>query len=117
MIKAAMFFRKMLSANAKYVCVENPIPHKYAMEIIDEKYSQIIHPWQYGHGETKSTCLWLHNLPLLKPTNIVSGREGRIHRMPPGQNRAKLRSITYSGIALAMAEQWGAHLRRTIKKI
>lgn len=107
MVKAAMFFRKMLQANAKAVCVENPIPHCYAMEIIDKPYSQIIQPWQFGHGETKATCLWLHNLPLLQPTNIVPGREGRVHKLPPGPNRKKLRAVTYSGIALAMAEQWG----------
>ena len=110
MIQAAMFFRKCLAANAKYICVENPIPHCYAMAIIEKRYSQVIQPWQYGHGETKATCLWLHNLPLLQPANIVSGREGRIHKLPPGPNRSKLRSTTYEGIALAFAEQWGGLL-------
>lgn len=107
MIKAAMFFRKMLEANAKAVCVENPIPHCYAMEIIDRPYSQIIQPWQFGHGETKATCLWLRGLPLLRPTNIVPGREGRVHRLPPGPNRKKLRAVTFEGVAFAMADQWG----------
>lgn len=73
------------------------------------KPSQIIQPWQFGHGETKKTCLWItdQRVPLLRPTNIVSGREARIHRLPPSADRGKLRSITYQGIANAMAEQWG----------
>ena len=68
---------------------------------------QYIQPWQFGHGETKKTGLALHNLPELKPTNIVEGREARVHRMPPGKNRARDRSETYQGIADAMADQWG----------
>ena len=68
---------------------------------------QIIQPWQFGHGEVKATCLWLHNLPKLKPTHCVEGREARVHRMPPGPNRWKERSRTYQGIADAMADQWG----------
>lgn len=71
------------------------------------KPSQIIQPWQFGHGETKATCLWLKGLPKLVPTNIVEGREQKIWKMPPGPDRAKMRSRTYSGIAQAMAEQWG----------
>ena len=71
------------------------------------KPDQIIQPWQFGHGETKATCLWLSGLPKLQPTNIVSGREARVHRMAPGPNRARERSRTYAGIAAAMAEQWG----------
>lgn len=88
------------------VCIENPIPHKYAIEYI-KKYTQIIQPWQFGHGETKATCLWLYNLPLLKPTNIVEGREGKVWKMPPSKDRSKLRSKTYEGVAKAMADQWG----------
>ena len=71
------------------------------------KPDQIIQPWQYGHGETKATCLWLKGLDKLKPTNIVEGREQRIWKMAPGPNRSKLRSKTYSGIARAIASQWG----------
>ena len=71
------------------------------------KPSQIIQPWQFGHGETKATCLWLKNLPKLRYTNIVNGREPRIHKMPPGKNRGKERSRTFEGIAEAMASQWG----------
>lgn len=75
---------------------------------IKKRYSQVIQPWQFGHGETKATYLWLKGLPNLQPTNIVSGRDQRIHLMSPGKDRGKLRSETYSGIALAMSEQWGA---------
>jgi len=78
------------------------------------KPSQIIQPWQFGHGETKATCLWLKGLPLLKPTNIVEGREQRIWKMPPSKDRAKLRSKTYEGIAAAMADQWGKYLLETL---
>lgn len=108
MCKAADFFVHCLNANAKAICVENPIPHGYAMVKIKKRYSQIIQPWQFGHGESKATCLWLKGLPKLQPSNIVSGRNQRIHLMPPGEERGKLRAETYSGIALAMAEQWGA---------
>ena len=71
------------------------------------KPDQIIQPWMFGHGETKKTCLWLKNLPLLTPTDIVEGREARIHKMPPSKDRGKLRSVTYQGIADAFAAQWG----------
>ena len=101
---AIKFFMALINAPIDKICVENPV------SIMSTKYrkpDQIIQPWQFGHGETKKTCLWLKNLPLLKPTNIVSGREARIHKMPPSADRGKLRSITYSGIANAMAKQWG----------
>jgi len=108
MVQAAMFFRRCLEANAERVCVENPIMHKYAMEIIQQPYSQIVQPWQYGHGETKATCFWLKGVPPLQPTNIVPGRKGVCHMLPPGPTRSKLRATTYRGIASAMAQQWGA---------
>jgi hypothetical protein len=104
---ASQFFLNCLNANAEFVCVENPIPHKHAKKIICKPYNQIIQPWQFGHGETKSTCLWLKNLPLLRPTKVVDGRYHRIHEMSPGLNRSKLRSVTYEGIAAAFADQWG----------
>lgn len=104
MEKACEFFNKLLNAPIPKICVENPIPHKYAKAIIGP-YTQIIHPWQFGHGETKATCLWLRGLPLLKPTNIVSGREHRIHKMAPSEDRWKKRSITYTGFAEAFANQ------------
>lgn len=101
---AAAFFCQFLNAPIPMIAVENPIPHKYARAIIG-KYTQVIQPWQFGHGETKATCLWLKNLPKLKPTNIVTGREQRLHYLPPSPDRAKLRSKTYEGIAAAMADQ------------
>ncbi len=106
--KAYSFFNmfKLYTNHVKKIAIENPIMHKHARKYIG-KYSQIIQPWQYGHGETKSTCLWLKGLPKLTPTNIVDGRKARIHRMAPSKNRSKLRSITFTGIAAAMAEQWG----------
>jgi len=97
------FFMKLINAPIEKICVENPV---CIMSTKYKKPSQIIQPWQYGHGETKATCLWLKNLPLLEPTNIVKGRDNRIHKMPPGLDRARLRSVTYQGIANAMADQW-----------
>ena len=96
----------MLFANLDHVekvCIENPVS---IMSTIWRKPDQIIQPWQFGHGETKKTCLWLKGLPKLEPTNIVEGRENRIWKMPPGPNRGKERSRFYAGIAKAMAEQW-----------
>lgn len=107
MYEAADFFRRILELPIAKIAVENPIPHRYALERIGRKYDQIIQPWQFGHGETKATCLWLKNLPKLVPTNVVSGREARIHKLPPSADRWKLRSITYAGIAAAMADTWG----------
>jgi site-specific DNA-cytosine methylase len=98
------FVRMLLDAPIPMICLENPI------SIISTKIrkpDQIVQPWQFGHGETKATCLWLKSLPPLTPTNIVAGREAKVHRMPPGPNRWKERSRTYQGIAEAMAAQWG----------
>lgn len=105
--EAASFFVQLLNAPINQICIENPIPHKYALERIGKKYSQIIQPWQHGHGETKATCLWLKNLPPLMHSKIVTGRMDRIHKLPPGPDRWKIRSATYPGIAKAMADQWG----------
>ncbi len=102
--EALEFVRRLLNANIDKIALENPI------SIISTRIrrpDQIIHPWQFGHGETKATCLWLKNLPLLIPTDIVDGREARIHKMPPSADRWKKRSETYLGIAKAMANQWG----------
>jgi hypothetical protein len=107
MREAANFFRAILDYPVKKMAIENPIMHKYAKEIIGRGQDQIIQPWQFGHGETKATCLWLKGLPKLTPTNIVDGREARIHKMPPGPERSKLRSKTFPGIAQAFADQWG----------
>lgn len=84
--------------------IENPV---CIMSSLYRKPDQTIHPWQFGHGETKATCLWLKGLPFLKPTNIVEGRDDRIHKLPPSADRWKIRSRTYQGIANAMAQQWG----------
>ena len=103
--EALDFVRRLLDSNINKIALENPI------SIISSrvrKPNQIIQPWQFGHGETKATCLWLKNLPPLKPTNIVEGREAKVHKMPPSPDRWKLRSTTYQGIANAMAEQWGS---------
>lgn len=108
MRKAAEFFKKMLALDIPHIALENPILHKYALEIVGRKYDQIIQPWQFGHGETKATCLWLKNLPKLQPTNVVGGREHRVHRELPSEDRWKNRSRTLTGIAEAMAEQWGS---------
>jgi len=100
---ASAFFMTLLNADIPSVCIENPRP---ICHVNLPRSSQVIQPWQFGHGETKATCLWLKGLPKLKPTNIVPGREARIHKMPPGPNRWKERSRTFEGIAQAMAEQW-----------
>lgn len=107
MRQGAKFFKKLMDCNIEKICIENPIMHKYSKQIIGRNQDQVVQPWQFGHGETKATCFWLKNLPKLKPTKIVSGREQRLHRLPPSKDRAKLRSITYQGIASAMANQWG----------
>ena len=107
MVSDAKSFRDLMELPIPHIAGENPIMHKYAREIVGRGPDQIIQPWQFGHGETKATCLWLKNLPLLKPTNIVEGREQRIWKLPPGPNRWKERSRTLPGIAAAMAEQWG----------
>ena len=112
MEKSALFFKRLLHADIPKKCIENSIPHKYALAIIGRKYDQIIQPWQFGHPETKATCLWLEKVDKLKPTNIVEGREGRIWKMPPSKDRGKLRSITFPGIADAFAEQWGEELTK-----
>ncbi len=101
---ALHFVRMLMLAPIPRICIENPIS-KISSAI--RKPDQIIQPWMFGHGETKATCLWLQNLPPLKPTQIVDGREARIHRMSPGPDRWKERSRTYQGIAEAMAMQWG----------
>ena len=106
--EALDFVRLLMAAPIPFIAIENPI------SVISSKIrkpDQVIQPWQYGHGETKATCLWLKGLPKLEPTDIVDGREARVHKMPPGPDRWKERSRTYVGIANAMAEQWGSFVR------
>lgn len=103
--EALEFVKELMDAPIPKIALENPI------SIISShirKPDQIIQPWQFGHGETKKTCLWLKNLPKLEPTKIVSGRYERVHRLSPSPNRWKDRSRTYTGIAQAMADQWGS---------
>ena len=100
---AIAFFMLLAKADIPRIAIENPI---CIMSSVWRKPDQVIQPWQFGHGETKATALWLKCLPRLQPTNIVEGREARIYRMPPSADRWKLRSATYPGIAKAMADQW-----------
>lgn len=102
--EALEFVRALLNAPIPRIALENPVS---IISTQIRKPDQVIQPWQFGHGETKATCLWLKGLPKLRPTDIVDGREPRVHHMPPSKDRWKLRSTTYSGIANAMADQWG----------
>ena len=113
MVNAAIFFKLLLDAPINKICIENPIPHKYAVGKIGRKYDQIIQPWWFGEDASKATCLWLKNLPKLIPTRIIE-KERYANQTASGQNklgpsptRAKERSRTYQGIADAMADQWG----------
>lgn len=107
--EGAELFSDCWNAPIERVCVENPVMHKHAKARIKnyQEFAQSVQPWQFGHGEVKRTCFWLKNLQPLKPTNIVSGRDARVHKMPAGENRWRERSRFYKGIAEAMAEQWG----------
>jgi hypothetical protein len=114
--EAAEFFNLFLDHPCKKVCVENPVPHKYAVERIKgRKYTQTVQPWMFGHPESKRTCFWLKGLPKLQETNNVKdfydklpkNKQQRLHYLSPGPDRWKIRSKTYQGIANAMAEQWG----------
>ena len=120
MRQGAEFFKKLLNADIPLIAIENPIPHKYALEIIGRKYDQLIQPYQFGHLESKATCLWLKGLPGLKETNNVKeemlklnkNEWQRLHYLPPSKERWKLRSKTFDGIAKAAAEQWMPILAR-----
>ena len=102
--EALDFVRALMAAPISRWAIENPVS---VISSRIRKPDQIVQPWQFGHGETKATCLWLKGLQPLKPTHVVDGRESRVHRLPPSTDRWKLRSITFRGIADAMAEQWG----------
>lgn len=103
---AVSFFMLLAKADIPLIAIENPV---CIMSSLWRKPDQTVQPWQFGHGETKATCLWLKGLPPLVSTNIVEGREARVHRMPPGPDRWKERSRTFTGIADAMADQWGGY--------
>lgn len=114
--EAAAFFKSLLKAPIPHIAIENPIPHKYAVNRIGRTYDQLVQPWMFGHGETKATCFWLKNLPHLISTDTVEGRAGRIHRLPPGPDRWKERSRTFPGIAEAMARQWGDYVSAQLQE-
>ena len=103
--RALDFVRELLAAPIPRIALENPVS---VISSHVRRPDQVIQPWQFGHGETKATCLWLIGLPRLTPTDVVDGREARVHRMPPSAGRWKERSRTYRGIAAAMAQQWGS---------
>ena len=113
--EGAAFFKRFLDHPCKKICVENPIPHKYAVERIGSKYTQIIQPWQFGHPEQKATCLWLKGLKPLEGTRDVKdimrkrpkSEQQAIFYASPGIDRGKKRSVTFWGVAWAMAKQWG----------
>jgi hypothetical protein len=102
---AVSFFMSLARAPIPRIAIENPV---CIMSSLWRKPDQTVQPWQFGHGETKATCLWLKGLPLLRPTEIVDGREQRIWKLPPSEDRWKIRSATFPGLAEAMASQWGA---------
>ena len=116
--EGAEFFKMFLDHPCKFKAVENPIMHKYAVELVGRKHDQLIQPYMFGHLERKATCLWLDNLPLLKETSNVKAEmlklpkrtQNRVHWMAPSKDRAKLRSKTYTGVSEAMASQWGSLL-------
>jgi len=123
---AARFFNLFLDhPKCKYIAIENPIPHKYAIERIkNRKYTQTVQPWQFGHPESKRTCFWLRGLPLLAETNNVKSvfeklpkkEAQRLHYLPPSKDRWKIRSTTFKGIAEAMASQWGGYVESELAK-
>lgn len=111
-VEALDFVRWLMDAPVPRIAIENPV------SIISSrirKPNQYIQPWEYGHGETKKTGLWLKGLPLLLPTDVVEGREARVHKLPPGPNRWKERSKFYTGIASAMASQWGSYVEQMVQ--
>lgn len=114
--EAAELFSDLWNAeHIPHIAVENPVMHKHAKSRIRNfvEHAQSVQPWQFGHGECKRTCLWLKNLPPLTPTNVVEGREQRVHLLPPGKDRWRERSRFFKGIADAMAIQWGTHAMST----
>ena len=124
LFNGADFFKKLLEAKIPRIAIENPIMHKYAKQIIGTDQTQVIQPWMFGHPESKATCLWLKGLPMLKETNNVKDEflkrdkkhAQRLHYLPPSKDRWKLRSTTFSGIAEAMAMQWGEVLNKSNEK-
>lgn len=114
--EAAALFSAFWHAPIDSIAIENPVMHRHAKARIRgyEPFAQSVQPWQFGHPETKRTCLWLKRLPPLPPTRIVAGRQARVHRMPPSPARWRERSRFFPGIAAAMAEQWGDHVAANV---
>lgn len=124
-LAGASFFKALCEAPIRYKAIENPIQHKYALQMHGQgKATQYVQPWMHGHMESKSTGFWLYNLPPLLHSNNVyeemmklpASQRNRIHRMPPGPNRETERSRTFPGIANACAEQWGSYMEKELKK-
>lgn len=108
MLKAEAFFKELLESDIPHICLENPVQHGW----VDlPPFTQSVQPWQFSHHEVKRTCFWLKSLPPLQPTNVVMGRNPRVHYASPGPDRWKERSRTLPGIAEAMAWQWGNYLK------
>lgn len=103
--EALAFVKTLLDAPIPRIALENPVS---VISTFIRKPDQVVQPYMFGHGEVKKTCLWLKNLPPLKPTDVVEGREPKVWLAGPSPDRWKFRSRTYSGVAAAMAEQWGA---------
>ncbi len=122
--KATAFFKSLLNAPIPHIAVENPLPHKWGAEQIGRKYDQRVQPYQFGVPQKKGICLWLKNLPLLVPTNILTPPKDKtelkkwetVWRAAPGKEQWKIRSRTFQGVADAMAEQWGALIASPSKK-
>jgi len=121
LIIGGLFFKQLLNAPIRFIAVENPIPHKYALEIIDQKYSQLIQPYEFGHPESKATCFWLKELPILMQATdgrnlwatLPKKQSQRIYYVS-GKDRQKIRSKTFQGIADAMAVQWGDFVEKQL---
>lgn len=115
MYQGAMFFKRLWELPIPRIAIENPVMHSHAQKIIGCDWTQSIQPWQFGHMEQKRTCLWLKNLPVLKPTwnvkdmmmTLPEKERAKVHHAPPGKLRWKFRSRTFFGIADAFGEQWG----------
>lgn len=112
--EGAEFFKLLWDADIPHIALENPVMHRYAKELIGADFTFSLQPWQHGHGEVKRTCFWLKNLPPLTPTNIVSGREPKVHFASPGKDRWKIRSRTYEGVGQAAADQWGTYIEQQL---
>ena len=125
MEQGAAFFRMFWDCAIPHVCIENPVMHGHAGRLINVDFAQSVQPWQFGHMECKRTCFWLRGLPLLQPTSDLQtetmalpySQRARLHCLPPGPERWKIRSKTFQGIADAMAEQWGSLSKEQLSRL